>query len=1827
MRTRSIVVLLAVAVLVSLGTATQYADAYTNSGTAFTDDATTAPSTTNLYSNSGNFHIQFHFFGDRTSSNSDDWPAAFRHGGLPSNSEIVVTNPNSNAVATSGTHDYSTSTSFYFQYKIENLDDGATTVTFPAGKIGPSAESDRNAAVSFTFIYDATLPTFAGSPDFSTVRLEVGDPTPTPPTPTCSDANLFSSTPGTHGEDEIDTSTVGDYRVTYRCHDNAGNSFREVKLYRVIEPINISIASNNVYDTTKARYNDEVTVTFDLATGSTFTGSVSDDGNNRNLVSATVGNTGTMTKTLNGDENSNSQITFSLTITDRDGSSITYTAVQGTGVDTSVTTDFDYPTTPDNISIAHNGAGGATSVAKFGDIVTVTFDTDTDATRTTGTIGGRDATYALDGTTGKLTRTLDGTESLEVKLLPFSFRIFDYVGNGGDTQTAVKGDGRGTSVTIDNVPPLAPAFHLPKVLFNTTPILLLGFAEPDSTVELFKDGTSVGSVSAGGSGFFRFTGVELTEGPNHFTIAATDASSNTSLASGTEILILDTILPAIPTNISIESDNARDTSLAKLGDTVTITFGTDEGSTVTGTIDGKSAEFVYAGASSTLTRTLNGTETENAPLTFEFTQTDLAGNDAATQTAVRGSGSSSSVTADFRAPAASANISIESDNTDPTRAKLGDIVTVTFDTEEGSTVEGTINGKNAKPDVTGTVGTLELTLDGTETEGASLAFKFTQTDAAGNIGVPQTAVRGSGAGDSVTVDFRAPAVPTYIYITHDGDYPNARLGDNVTVTFDTEEGSAVTGTIDGENAKFESDDFNGFLVLTLSGDETEVIPLTFSFVQSNSHGSTVAQTAVKGSGDTTSVTADFVAPAVPTDISIASNNTDTSLAKLDDTVTITFGTDEGSAVTGTIDGKSAEFVYAGASSTLTRTLDGTETENAPLTFEFTQTDLAGNDAATQTAVRGSGSSSSVTADFVAPDVPDNISIESDNTDPTRAKLDDTVTVTFDTEEGSTVEGTINGKNAKPDVTGTVGTLELTLDGTETEGASLAFKFTQTDAAGNIGVTQTAVRGSGAGDSVTVDFRAPAVPTDISIESDNTDLTLAKLGDIVTITFDTEEGSAVTGTIDGKSAEFVYAGASSTLTRTLNGTETEGLLTFSFVQSNSHGSTVAQTAVKGFGNTTSVTADFTAPAIPTNISIESDNADPTKAKLDDTVTVTFDIEEGPTAVVEGMIDGAFASFYVIDTVGILEIIIVGSETESAPLTFNFNQTDAAGNIGVTQTAVRGSGIGSSVTADFEAPAVPTHIYITHNGAGTNAVSGDTVTVSFDTEEGSAVTGTIDGEDAKFALSGTTGTLELTLRGYETQGSPLAFSFVQTDAAGNAAATQTAVRGLGAGNSVTIDPVTPAVPTNISIASDNADPTLAKLGDIVTVTFDTVKGSAVTGTIDGEDAKFALSGTTGTLKLTLSGDETPSVPLEFSFVQTNDNGSAAVQTAVRGSGSTTSVTADFTAPAIPVFTNSTATVSTTSVTLVGTADDGSTVTLYKGETVVDTATATGGTFEFARVALTGGSNSFTITATDASSNVSAKSGVLVITHPPLITSPTSGSSLSAHITVEGTGEPGIKIAVCLPVFNNCHYPITIGDDGRWTLENFVLLSGENTLKLVYMQNDGVTLDVYRVLDSPTVTITYERPTFTDLIANNIKSPIDPNDNQILFHYITTPSKVVSLYGTSVPNIKLDLVHVTGYDPNNGDRFKRFTSSTVIETIVSNRDGTWQSSDFTLNEGSNMFIILGHDTVNTSSIVAIVTYDSTVDEITVGDKGLHTPELIPKDSASPIKLIPEPQSQKKK
>ena len=222
------------------------------------------------------------------------------------------------------------------------------------------------------------------------------------------------------------------------------------------------------------------------------------------------------------------------------------------------------------------------------------------------------------------------------------------------------------------------------------------------------------------------------------------------------------------------------------------------------------------------------------------------------------------------------------------------------------------------------------------------------------------------------------------------------------------------------------------------------------------------------------------------------------------------------------------------------------------------------------------------------------------------------------------------------------------------------------------------------------------------------------------------------------------------------------------------------------------------------------------------------------------------------------------------------------------------------------------------------------------------------------------------------------------------------------------------------------------------------------------------------------------MTFSFVQTDATGNAAApQTAVRGAGSTTFVTADFAAPAIPVFANSAATVNSSPVRLVGTAEVDSTVELFKGGTSVTTVTATGGTFEFTGVTLTGGRNGFTLTATDAALNISAKSGALVITLDTkasaaptptetdlTITSVTSNGLTqqlssdrdentvvnvdNANVIISGTGPAGLILSGTNDAIPHC-----IGDSRSL---NTIIIAADGTWSLSFTIDDDTTQCVF-------------------------------------------------------------------------------------------------------------------------------------------------------------------------
>ena len=158
--------------------------------------------------------------------------------------------------------------------------------------------------------------------------------------------------------------------------------------------------------------------------------------------------------------------------------------------------------------------------------------------------------------------------------------------------------------------------------------------------------------------------------------------------------------------------------------------------------------------------------------------------------------------------------------------------------------------------------------------------------------------------------------------------------------------------------------------LTLSGDETQGSALTFSFIQTDSNlNSQTAQTAVKGTGETSTVQADFTVPVdpdvtVPVDdftapviSTITSDAIETGILKVGDTITFTVtpsSTELGGSVTGSYNLQALLWSTADSGTTFTATytvIEGEADQGTALQISgVTMDDAAGHTSASKDGV-------------------------------------------------------------------------------------------------------------------------------------------------------------------------------------------------------------------------------------------------------------------------------------------------------------------------------------------------------------------------------------------------------------------------------------------------------------------------------------------------------------------------------------------------------------------------------------------------------------------------------------------------------------------------------------------------------------------------------------------------------------------------------------------------------------------------------------------------------------------------------------------------------------
>src|SRR4029078_766956 len=143
--------------------------------------------------------------------------------------------------------------------------------------------------------------------------------------------------------------------------------------------------------------------------------------------------------------------------------------------------------------------------------------------------------------------------------------------NGGHSLTATATDVAGNtsvasitvSVTIDTVAPVSPTIASYSTdsnvagdgITNDHTLTLSGTAEANATVKVFDGANLLGSATANGAGAWSFTTAVLTNGGHSLSATATDVAGNTSAASSTLSVTIDTVAPVGPTIANYSTDS------------------------------------------------------------------------------------------------------------------------------------------------------------------------------------------------------------------------------------------------------------------------------------------------------------------------------------------------------------------------------------------------------------------------------------------------------------------------------------------------------------------------------------------------------------------------------------------------------------------------------------------------------------------------------------------------------------------------------------------------------------------------------------------------------------------------------------------------------------------------------------------------------------------------------------------------------------------------------------------------------------------------------------------------------------------------------------------------------------------------------------------------------------------------------------------------------------------------------------------------------------------------------------------------------------------------
>ncbi|WP_313382926.1 Ig-like domain-containing protein [Pantoea sp.] len=1152
---------------------------------------------------------------------------------------------------------------------------------------------------------------------------------------------------------------------------------------------------------------------------------------------------------------------------------------------------------------------------------------------------------------------------------------------------------------------------------DTTPVVS-GTASAGTVVTILDGTTTLGSVTVGSGGVWSFTPAVLAEGAHSINITTVDATGNPGASAGPIAITVDTTVPTTASGLLLSNNNGTTPTEIASGsatnDNTPQLSGTTEAGALVTVYDGDTvigsttagADGAWSFVSPLLT---------NGPHALSVTVTDVAGNLSDRSAAI-------DFTVDTIAPATATNLTITNDATNTTVPNGG------FTNDDTPVVSGTAEAGSLVTIYDGTTALGSVTADG----GGSWRFVSSAlgqgthtlsarvTDAAGNVSV-------SSGTATVVVDTLAPAPVTTLTASNNNGTTATPIASNGTTNDST---PVLTGTAEAGSRILISD--GDTLLGSVTAGSNGQWSFTTPTLADGPH--TLSVTATDAAGNVSEAalltfTVATAAPAPVADLTVSDNvgATQGSLANgavTDDNTPTLNGTTGAGNIVAVYDGTTLlGTVTAGANGAWSFTTGALS--NGGHTLNVTVTNAAGNTSA--------ATSFNLTVDTVAP-AASTLVVTNDAanvTVPNGGTTNDNTPVLSGTAEAGSVVTLYDGATTLGTaIVGTGGAWSFA-PGTLAEGAH-ALRVTVTDPAGNVSGATTA--------SIVVDTTPPAAVT-LAASNNNgtTPVPIANNGSTndstPALTGSAEAGSRITIT-DGTTVLGTVTAGSNGQWSFVTPTLADGAHTLSVTATDAVGNTSSPT-------TLTLTVDTTAPAAVTNLTV-SDNVGTIQGSLangsvtdDNTPTLSGTAEAGAIVVI---FDGTTA---------------LGSTTAGANGAWSFTTgalsngvhplsvtvRDALGNTSAASATV-------SINVDTVAPSAST-LQIVNDVTGTVVANGASTSDSTPTLNGTAEAGSrisiFDGGTLLGTVTaGSSGAWSFTTSALAQGTHPL--SVTVTDLAGNVSS--------ATASTVIVDTTAPAAVTALTVSNNNGStPVTIPNGGVTNDNTPLLSGSGEVGARISVYEGTTLLGTTtvgsngqcSLISPTLSGG---AHTLTVTATDAAGNVSPGVNTTLTidttaPAASTLVITNDSVTPAVTVPSGG-ATRDTTPV-LSGTAEAGSTVTIFDGTTLLGSVVAgSSGAWSFTTATLSQGTHALSVTVTDTAGNVSGTTAASVVVDS---VAPTAVSGLainSAGTTLTGSGEAGATV--------------TVRDAGGNAIgSGTVAANGSFSLTLTTAQTTGATLSV--------------------------------------------------------------------------------------------------------------------------------------------------------------------------